>query len=63
MVDRLNNRLRAPRVRFDDRNYVDFQGGASRGTQEQLAYLKELGVGAIWLRVTLAPMEVQILGQ
>jgi glycosidase len=49
MVDRFNNRLRAPRARFDDPNFVDFQGGTYRGIQAQLPYLKELGVGAIWL--------------
>src|SRR5260370_14793787 len=49
MVDRFNNRLRAPKVGFDDPNFVDFQGGTFRGIQAQLPYLKELGVGAIWL--------------
>ena len=49
MVDRFNNRLRAPKARFDDPNFVDFQGGTFRGIQAQLPYLKELGVGAIWL--------------
>jgi glycosidase len=53
MVDRFNNRLRAPKVRFDDPNFVDFQGGTFRGIQEQLPYLKELGVGAIWLSPVL----------
>src|SRR5260370_39996465 len=49
MVDRFNNRLRAPKARFDDPNFVDFQGGTFRGIKAQLPYLKELGVGAIWL--------------
>ncbi len=49
MVDRFNNRLRAPKVGFDDPNFVDFQGGTFRRIQAQLPYLKELGVGAIWL--------------
>src|SRR5258708_10954697 len=47
MVDRFNKRLRAPKVRFDDPNFVDFQGGTLRGIQAQLPYLKELGVGDV----------------
>ncbi len=53
MVDRFNNRLRAPKARFDDPNFVDFQGGTYRGIEAQLPYLKELGVGAIWLSPVL----------
>ena len=53
MVDRFNNRLRAPNAPFDDPNFVDFQGGTFRGVQAQLPYLKELGVGAIWLSPVL----------
>ena len=53
MLDRFNNRLRPPKVKFDDPNFVNFQGGTFRGVKEQLPYLKELGVGAIWLSPTL----------
>jgi len=53
MLDRFNNRLKAPRARFDDPNFVDFQGGTFRGVKEQLPYLKDLGVGAIWLSPAL----------
>jgi YD repeat-containing protein len=53
MLDRFNNRLRPPKVRFDDPNFVDFQGGNFRGVKEQLPYLKDLGVGAIWLSPAL----------
>ncbi len=53
MVDRFNNRLRAPRAAFDDPGFVDFQGGTFRGVQEQLPYLKELGACAIWLSPAL----------
>jgi len=59
MVDRFNNRLRAPRVRFDDPNFVDFQGGTFRGIQQQLPYLKELGVGAIWLSPVLRNLKFE----
>ena len=53
MLDRFNNRLRAPKAKFDDPNFVNFQGGTFRGVKEQLQYLKELGVGAIWLSPAL----------
>jgi glycosidase len=49
ILDRFNNRLRPPKDKFDSPKFVNFQGGTFRGVKEQLPYLKELGVGAIWL--------------
>jgi hypothetical protein len=40
MLDRFNNRLKAPRTRFDDPNFVDFQGGTCRGVKEQLPFFR-----------------------
>ena len=55
MVDRFNNRLAAPRHSpFDDPTFADFQGGTFRGITAQLSYLKQLGVGALWLSPVLA---------
>jgi len=59
MVDRFNNRLRAPKAQFDDPNFVDFQGGTYRGIQEELPYLKELGAGAIWLSPVLRNLKFE----
>jgi len=53
MLDRFNNRLRPPKDKFDNPNFVNFQGGTFRGVKEQLPYLKDLGVGAIWLSPAL----------
>ncbi|MBD2753705.1 alpha-amylase family glycosyl hydrolase [Spirosoma validum] len=49
MIDRFNNPLKPPHhLPFDD-EFGRFQGGTFTGVREQLDYLKELGVGAIWL--------------
>jgi hypothetical protein len=54
MLDRFNNGAAAPRHQpFDDPNFYGFQGGKFSGVQEQLAYIKQLGAGAIWLSPVL----------
>jgi len=54
MVDRFNNAKAAPiHSPFDDPNFFGFQGGKFSGVQQQLPYLKRLGVGAIWLSPVL----------
>lgn len=54
MVDRFNNSTAAPRHQpFDDPGYYGFQGGSFAGIQEQLAYIKGLGAGALWLSPVL----------
>jgi len=54
MLDRFNNPSAAPAHRpFDDPNFYGFQGGKFSGVQQQLAYIKQLGAGAIWLSPVL----------
>ena len=53
MVDRFNNPLAPPRQLPYDTIFGGFQGGTFNGIREQLPYLKELGVGAIWLSPVL----------
>src|SRR5438105_8257384 len=54
MVDRFNNASGAPPKRpFDDPAFYGFQGGTFSGIQQQLPYLKRLGVGALWLSPVL----------
>src|SRR5260370_4684706 len=54
MVVRFNNSLSPPRHQpFDDPNFFGFQGGNFAGIQDQLAYIKGLGAGAIWLSPVL----------
>jgi len=54
MVDRFNNSSAAPRHEpFDDPNFFGFQGGNFAGIKDQLAYIKGLGAGAIWLSPVL----------
>lgn len=48
MLDRFNNSRRPPRTAWNRRS-VEFQGGSFNGVREQLGYLAELGVGAIWI--------------
>ena len=49
MVDRFNNPERPPtRAPFDGEHGV-FQGGSFNGVTRRLDYLRELGVGALWL--------------
>ena len=54
MVDRFNNPTAPPRhPPFDDPGFFGFQGGNFTGIKEQLAYIKGLGAGAIWLSPVL----------
>jgi glycosidase len=54
MLDRFNNANAAPKHSpFDDGAYFGFQGGKFSGVQQQLPYLKRLGVGALWLSPVL----------
>lgn len=53
MIDRFNNpngELKAP---FDDSAFDQFQGGTFSGIKEKLAYIRNLGAGAIWLSPVL----------
>lgn len=59
MVDRFNNSAAPPRhLPFDD-PYGDFQGGNLAGVKDQLAYIKGLGAGAIWLSPVLKNVQSQ----
>lgn len=49
LLDRFNNPLVPPRHLPFDGQHGTFQGGTFNGVREQLDYLQELGVGAIWL--------------
>ena len=49
MVDRFNNPAAPPHHQPWDQPWVDYQGGTFAGIQQQLDYLQELGVGALWL--------------
>jgi glycosidase len=53
MLDRFNNPLNPPRHLPYDSIFVGFQGGTFNGVRTALPYLKELGVGAIWLSPVL----------
>ncbi len=53
MVDRFNNPHAPPRFAPFDRPQGAFQGGTFNGVREQLDYLRQLGVGAIWLSPVL----------
>ena len=54
MLDRFNNPSAAPNHSpFDDPNFSGFQGGKFSGVRQQLAYIKNLGAGAIWLSPAL----------
>jgi len=49
ILDRFNNPDAPPAAGQYDGDIGTFQGGTFNGVREQLPYLKELGVGAIWL--------------
>ena len=49
LIDRFNNPLAPPRYPPFDSEQGTFQGGSFNGIREQLDYLLQLGVGAIWL--------------
>jgi glycosidase len=54
MVDRFNNPASPPvHQPYDDPNYAQYQGSTFAGVQQQLAYIKGLGAGAIWLSPVL----------
>jgi glycosidase len=53
MLDRFNNPIEPPRNLPYDAPYGAFQGGSFNGVRQQLPYLKELGVGAVWLSPVL----------
>jgi glycosidase len=53
MLDRFNNPAAPPRTLPWDGSHGGFQGGTLNGVREQLDYLKDLGVGAIWLSPAL----------
>jgi glycosidase len=55
MVDRFNRPDLPPRHQpWDDPAFDGYQGGTYAGIQAQLPYLKNLGVGALWLSPVLA---------
>jgi glycosidase len=53
MLDRFNNPAAPPRRQPWDDECDVFQGGTFNGVREQLDYLKQMGVGAIWLTPVL----------
>lgn len=53
LIDRFNNPSKPPCHRPYDAEFSAFQGGTFRGVQEKLPYLKEMGVGALWLSPVL----------
>ncbi|HJT55509.1 MAG TPA: alpha-amylase family glycosyl hydrolase, partial [Ktedonobacteraceae bacterium] len=59
MLDRFNNPTAPPRQMPYDSIYGKFQGGTFNGVREQLPYLKQLGVGAIWLSPVLKNCQYQ----
>ncbi len=52
LVDRFNNDQAPPRSQWD-RPVNAFQGGTFNGIRQQLDYLRDLGVGALWLTPVL----------
>jgi len=52
ITDRFNNPLAPPREQWDA-PVGTFQGGTFNGIREQLDYLKDLGVGALWISPVL----------
>ena len=53
MVDRFNNPCAPPKNTPFDAEFSEFQGGTFNGIREKLGYLKDLGVGALWLSPVL----------
>lgn len=53
MVDRFNNPQAPPHFTPFDGQFGVFQGGTLNGVRQQLTYLQQLGVGAIWLSPVL----------
>ena len=52
LLDRFNNPAMPPKERWDG-EIGTFQGGTFNGVREKLDYLKELGIGALWLSPVL----------
>src|SRR5262249_31691742 len=52
ITDRFNNPIALPRGQWDS-PVGTFQGGTFNGIREQLDYLKDLGVGALWISPVL----------
>ena len=53
MIDRFNNPSGPPRHQPFDGEHGVFQGGTFNGVRQQLDYLRDLGVGAIWMTPVL----------
>ena len=53
LVDRFNNPSAPPRFAPFDGLHGEFQGGTFNGVRQQLDYLQQLGVGALWLSPVL----------
>ena len=53
MLDRFNNPKAPPRNLPFDAEFSKFQGGTYNGVRDQLKYLQQMGVGAIWLSPVL----------
>src|SRR5216683_7980403 len=53
LVDRFNNPQAPPRFTPFDSVHGAFQGGTFNGVRQQLDYLKQMGVGALWLSPVL----------
>src|SRR5512136_695912 len=58
LVDRFNNPSAPPAFSWDG-IYGSFQGGTLSGIREQLGYLQELGVGALWLSPVMKNCQYQ----
>src|SRR5579859_5883499 len=59
MVDRFNHPTEPPRHLPFDEPFGGFQGGTLAGIRARLPYLKELGVGAIWMTPVLFNVQMQ----
>ena len=53
MIDRFNNPNGPPKHQPFDGEHDVFQGGTFNGVRKQLDYLRDLGVGAIWMTPVL----------
>jgi glycosidase len=53
LVDRFSNPNGPPRNKPIDAENAQFQGGSFNGIREKLGYLKDVGVGALWLSPVL----------
>jgi len=50
LIDRFDNPKASPRhLPYDDPHFDGFQGGTFEGVRRRLPYLKDLGIGALWL--------------